>query len=62
MAAEDHKHDCDVHSFKMDEHEKRLNKIDVILEKVRNRLPNWATFTFGVLLLVIGWLIKGVLK
>ena len=58
----DEKPNIDVHEFKLDEHEKRLDKIDVILEKVRNRLPNWATFTFGVLLLVIGWLIKGVLK
>lgn len=35
----------------------RVDKIDEILEKVRNRLPVWATFAFGVLLGVIGWLV-----
>jgi hypothetical protein len=54
--------DLNVHEYKLRNHEERLDKIDLILEKVRNRLPNWATFTFGVLLLVIGWLIKGVIK
>jgi hypothetical protein len=53
---------CDVHEFKLDEHDKRLDKIDLILEKVRNRLPHWATFTLAALLAVIGYLIKGVLK
>ena len=49
MAVEEHKHDCDVHSFKMEEHEKRLNKIDEILDKVRNRPPVWVTAVLGVL-------------
>jgi hypothetical protein len=57
---EQHTHDCDVHKFKLDNHEERLNKIDVILEKVRNRPPVWATFVLGALLAIIGYLIKGV--
>jgi len=52
---------CDVHEFQLEEHEKRLNKLDEILDKVRNRLPTWATFTLAALLAVIGYLIKGVL-
>ena len=31
------------------EHGARLDKIDVILEKVRNRPPVWATFVLGIL-------------
>ena len=58
----DEKPNLDVHEFKLKNHEERLNKIDVILEKVRNRLPVWATFTLAGLLAVIGYLIKGVLK
>ena len=50
---------CDVHEFKLEAHEERLNKIDVILDKVRNRLPVWATIALGVLLAFIGYLIKG---
>ncbi len=54
----DEKPNLDVHEFKLGEHEKRLDKIDVILDKVRNRLPTWATFVFGALFLVIGYLIS----
>ncbi len=53
--------DRKVTDFRIDEHEKRLDKIDIILDKVRNRLPNWASFTFAALLAVIGFLIKGIL-
>lgn len=48
----------EVTDFRIDEHEKRLDKIDEILDKVRNRLPTWATFVFGALFLVIGYLIS----
>ncbi len=51
---------CDVHTMQIGECEKRLDKIDVILDKVRNRPPVWATFVLGALLAVIGYLIKGV--
>lgn len=57
---EEHKHDCDVHAFKLDEHDKRLDKIDIILDKIRNRPPVWATFMFGGLLAIIGYLVKGI--
>jgi len=40
---EEHKHDCDVHKLEIDNHTIRLNKIDEILDKVRNRPPVWAT-------------------
>lgn len=44
---------------KSKQHETRLNKIDVILDKVRNRPPVWVTVVVGVLLGIIGWLAKG---
>ena len=51
---------CDVHEFKIKNNEDRLDKIDLILDKVRNRPPVWATFVLGALLAVIGYLVKGV--
>lgn len=57
MAVEEHKHDCDVHKMTMEQHENRLDKIDVILDKIRNRLPVWATFVLGSLLAIIGYLL-----
>jgi len=57
---EEHKHDCDVHKLEIDNHTIRLNKIDEILDKVRNRPPVWATLIIGALLAVIGYLAKGV--
>jgi len=59
MAVEEHTHDCAVHKYTMDEHEKRLNKIDEILEKVRNRPPVWVTVVIGVLLAILGFLASG---
>jgi hypothetical protein len=47
---------CDVHEFKLKNHEDRLDKIDEILDKVRNRLPVWATVAIGALLAAMGWL------
>ena len=49
---------CGEHEVKLDEHEKRLNKIDVILEKVRNRPPVWASLALAALLGVIGYLLS----
>ena len=59
---EEHKHDCDVHSFELKNHRARLDKIDEILDKVRNRLPVWATIVIGLLLAALGWLASGVPK
>ncbi|MHC4526252.1 MAG: hypothetical protein ACYS29_00130 [Planctomycetota bacterium] len=33
--------DLNVHEYKLRNHEERLDKIDLILEKVRNRLYIW---------------------
>lgn len=46
---------------KVEQHENRLNKIDIILDKVRNRLPVWATLLIAVLLGTLGWFAKAVL-
>jgi hypothetical protein len=53
---DEHKHDCDVHSIQIKNHEERLNKQDEILDKVRNRPPVWVTLVFGVLLAIMGFL------
>lgn len=45
--------------IKVGDHESRLNKIDIILDKVRNRPPVWATVVIGILLAAIGYLAKG---
>lgn len=42
-----------------EEHETRLDKIDIILEKVRNRPPVWASLIIAGLLAVIGYFVKG---
>jgi len=56
---EPHKHDCDVHKMEMTNHKERLDKIDIILDKVRNRPPVWCTVVIGVLLAACGWMAKG---
>ncbi|MFA5382047.1 MAG: hypothetical protein WC356_02695 [Candidatus Micrarchaeia archaeon] len=28
-----------------------------LIQKIQNRLPVWATFVFGILTLIIGWLL-----
>ena len=52
----------DVHEFKLRNHEDRLNKIDEILDKVRNRPPVWVTVVIGVLLAILGFLASGGVK
>jgi cell division protein FtsB len=49
---------CELHAFQLEQHQERLNKLDEILEKVRNRLPIWATLLLSALLAVIGYLIS----
>jgi hypothetical protein len=48
---------CDVHDIRIKSCEERLEKLDVILEKVRMRPPVWATFVMGLLMAGIGYLI-----
>ena len=47
---------CGEHSARIENLEQRADKIDLILEKVRNRLPVWATIAFTVATAVIGYL------
>jgi hypothetical protein len=47
-----------VNSEKISQAENRLDKIDVVLEKLRNRLPLWATILIGGLFGAIGYLIR----
>lgn len=49
----------EVLNVKVEQHEARLNKIDEILDKVRNRPPVWVTAIVAILLGIIGWLAKG---
>lgn len=42
-----------------DQHEKRLDKIDSLLDKIRNRLPLWATLVIAGLTAALGWCVKG---
>lgn len=53
---------CEVHSFQIKNHEERLNKLDEILDKLRNRLPVWATVALGLLLALMGYLASGGVK
>ena len=46
----------EVLNVKVQQHEQRLNKIDEILEKVRNRPPVYVTVVIGILLAAIGYL------
>lgn len=57
--------ECQRHSgveARIEQAEKDIKTIYEILEKVRNRLPLWATFAFSIATLVIGWLLahKGI--
>ena len=31
------------------------------IDKIRNRLPNWAVVVIGILLAMLGWFVKGAL-
>jgi len=42
-----------------DQHEKRLDKMDILVDKIRNRLPVWATVVIAALSAAVGWFIKG---
>uniref|UniRef100_A0A6M3LR79 Uncharacterized protein n=1 Tax=viral metagenome TaxID=1070528 RepID=A0A6M3LR79_9ZZZZ len=48
---------CDVHRYKIANNEARLTKLEDIMDKVRNRLPVWATFVVAALLAIMGYLV-----
>ena len=57
--------DCSEHSgieSRVERTEHDIGTIYEILEKVRNRLPHWATILLSVAFLVIGWLISAKLS
>ena len=52
--------DCSEHSgieAKVEQNKGDIGTIYEILEKVRNRLPHWATILLSLSFLAIGWLI-----
>lgn len=62
MPTESNNYEKGILTEKVNQHEERLNKIDTVLEKIRNRLPVWATLAFMVLVGVLGWLLRAALK
>jgi hypothetical protein len=57
--------DCPYHSgheARIVQDEKDIKNLYELLEKVRNRLPVWATLIFSVLTLAIGWLLASAFK
>jgi len=49
---------CENHEIRIEHLEKQMEKIELILDKVRNRLPMYASLGFAALTLLIGWLLK----
>ena len=47
----------EVHTVQISQVERRQDKIDVVIEKIRNRPPLWCTFALAGLLGAIGWLV-----
>ena len=45
-------------TVRIDNLEDRTDRIEELLEKVRNRLPNYWTFILAGLTGIIGWLVK----
>jgi hypothetical protein len=48
-------HDCH-QEHRIGRNEKDIKSIFELIEKVRNRLPVWATFAFSAAAAAIGWL------
>lgn len=46
------------HTTRISRNEKDIERIYVAVDKIKNRLPNWATLVIGVLTMAIGWLIS----
>jgi len=56
---------CKFHSgieARTDKNEKDIVNIYELIEKIRQRPPVWATFTFSIMTFVIGWLISRITK
>ena len=51
---EDHREHCN----RITRNETDIKTIFDLVEKIRNRLPNWATVLIGLLMGVIGWLLS----
>ena len=54
---------CDDHTGcvnKIERNTMDIQKIYELIEKIRNRLPNWATALISMLTLLIGWLLSKV--
>jgi p-aminobenzoyl-glutamate transporter AbgT len=50
------------HEARIEQNEKDIKNIYDLIEKVRNRLPHWATLVISILTLAIGWLLSGMMK
>lgn len=48
---------CGDHQARITNLEKDITKMDFVIEKIRNRLPNWATLTITLLTGMIGYLV-----
>lgn len=49
---------CATNSEKIRQLEIRADKVDTILDKMQNRLPNWAVVSMSLLTALIGWLLS----
>lgn len=49
---------CATNSEKIRQLEIRADKVDTILDKMQNRLPNWAVVAMSLLTALIGWLLS----
>ena len=55
---------CDDHTGcvnQINTNKENIAKIYDLIEKIRNRLPNWATVLISLLTLLIGWLVSKVI-
>ncbi len=50
---------CGDHAARIINVEKRQEAFEVALNKVRDRLPNWAVIAMSLLTGVVGWLLRG---
>ena len=53
---------CATNTERLMQIEKRIDKIDLLLEKVSNRLPLWATIVITLLSAALSWFIQLGLK